>query len=127
MFDRTFYELTEFGGHPVDKLMPFVWEKDRSKSFETFKECYELTKQINHSEFKTFKYKTEQNRRERNGEIQEDIKMDDLLALLKLEDKFNCSGMCRAALFYFDKNINTNIYPHETCLHHVKQFIGDKG
>lgn len=44
---------------------------------------------------------------------------------LKLEDTYNCSGMCKPALFYFGKDLDQGP-PKETCLAHFKNLISDE-
>ena len=46
---------------------------------------------------------------------------------LEIEDQFSCSGVCRASLFYYGKNINESAVPNQTCFHHVKAYLMENG
>jgi len=35
--------------------------------------------------------------------------------------------MCRPSLFYFTLPISEYAFPHETCLHHIKNYIHENG
>ena len=41
------------------------------------------------------------------------------------EKAFECSGMCRPALFYFDMKISEHNPPRKTCFIPIKNFILD--
>ena len=51
----------------------------------------------------------------------------DLELYSKVEEVFQCSGMCKSSLFYFSQDMSTHAYPKETCLHRIKTFIHDNG
>ena len=77
-------------------------------------ECYENTeKKVFFEENKKTKFKSKE--------------MKDLMKFLSIEDRFDCSGMCRPSLFYFSKNINKFAYPQETCLNEIKQYLQESG
>lgn len=44
-----------------------------------------------------------------------------------MEDEFQCSGMCRASLFYFGRNITDSGMPMKSCLHDVKTYMMENG
>ena len=53
--------------------------------------------------------------------------VEEIKGFLEIEDAFNCSGMCREALFYFGRDMNEVGPPKETCLHHVKKHMMENG
>lgn len=53
------------------------------------------------------------------------VELLDLLQLdmyQEIEDRYDCSGMCRPSLFYFGLSID-NGYPRETCLMEFKEYL----
>lgn len=98
---------------------PFVWSIDRSKSYESFMECYkdyEAKKKAGNDAidleelFSTKTYVDEKDRRNGNGYTMPE-RIEDLEIYLGIEDMFDCSGMCRPSLFYFGKNITEDAFP----------------
>ena len=48
--------------------------------------------------------------------------IQDIDFYLEIEDRFNCSGMCKPSLFYFTRDLAEGP-PVDTCLVHMKQFL----
>ena len=114
-----------------------IWDTDRSKSFESFLECYiawkanarhdpEVEKYFDKM-FTSRKFSNEKDRRKRRGPPPIKTDMLTLGSLMIMEDEFDCSGMCRASLFYFSKNITTSAMPKQSCLHEVKKYMMENG
>lgn len=137
-FDRTLLNKTDlFANNKYRRngaggdLIPFVWSTERSKSFESFYECYESwhekaknDKTINLNEmFSTYEFTEEHERRNRDGGRRRNPVMRQLGWYINLEDELECSGMCRPALFYFGRNITKDGYPPDTCLHKLKKYM----
>lgn len=40
-----------------------------------------------------------------------------------IEDKYDCSGMCKPALFYFSSNINSYVKPEKACLEEIRYHV----
>jgi len=53
--------------------------------------------------------------------------IEEIRGFLEIEDSFQCSGMCREAMFYFGLDMNTAGVPKETCLHHAKKYMMENG
>ena len=50
------------------------------------------------------------------------LDLSGVVSYQEIEDKFQCSGMCRPSLFYFGVSINEG-YPDETCLMQFKEYL----
>ena len=50
--------------------------------------------------------------------------MKELEVFQILEDDFNCSGMCKRGLFYFNNPLHYGP-PKDTCLHHFKRALAE--
>lgn len=108
---------------------PFKWEKDRSRSYESFWECYEATAKMAESDSSIdlealFKPPPVAGR---EGQGMDSQAVADIKVYLDMEDQFKCSGMCRKSLFYFGRSITEHGFPEETCLHHARKYMMENG
>jgi len=116
-------------------LIPFRWESDRSKSYESFWECYQAWHEKAREDssidldklFPTKIYDSERGRRRRRGGNRMKAKIRDLKMIVGMEDELGCSGMCRPSLFYFGRNITESGYPKDTCLHQMRKYMMENG
>ena len=46
----------------------------------------------------------------------------ELWFIAAIEEEFNCSGVCKPALFYWERNIYSG-YPEETCAVHMIDYV----
>jgi hypothetical protein len=62
---------------------------------------------------------------ENNSDIPKGKAIDTGIKILKyFEQKYECSGVCEPALFYYSLNLNKGI-PSTTCLSYMKEEVGD--
>jgi hypothetical protein len=81
----------------ISPFIPFVWTTDKNKGFNSFKECMDTTNvKLEKSMEKTGHY----------------------------EEKYDCVGLCRPALFYYSKPLKNGI-PKKTCSNFVRNVIRD--
>jgi hypothetical protein len=106
-----------------------VWSTDRTKSFESFEECLahwedkaESNSTINLKEM--FKFEFPDVRDEKKGPYEYAHDLQHIEQYSHIEDLFECSGMCRPALFYFGRPI-TEGYPEKTCLTELKEYLDE--
>ena len=93
--------------------IPFKWEQDRTKSYESFWECYHMYEKMAESDstidldekFQVPEDPKHKGGKGRKGKGKNRRLMKDIKVYLEMEDQFNCSGMCRKSLFYFGRNI----------------------
>ena len=116
-------------------MIPFTWETDRSKSYESFWECYQAWEKKAEEDpsidlgtvFPTKIYDSEGGRRHRRGGRGQRTRVRDIRMIVGLEDELKCSGMCRPSLFYFGRNITEDGYPKDTCLHQLRKYMLENG
>jgi len=115
------------------RYKPLVFENyDRSKGFESFKECFDhwIAKkgQDDSIDLKnTFKIDFLPNKEDFKENSKWVIGLDqtqdeyveeylEFTFLGYVENRFQCSGMCTPSLFYFNRNISEFAIPRNTCL-----------
>ena len=95
----------------------FEWSFDKETSFESFNQCYD-----------SWKSKAQKDSTIKFDELfytDSILRGSSLLSFYtQAENIFECSGMCRPALFYHTLPI-TEGYPKQTCLQEMKQFVDD--
>jgi len=97
----------------------FEWSFDRENSFESFDECY-----------LSYASKAQDDPSiDLNELFKSRVRMLGSFPLAfytKMEEMFQCSGMCRPALFYHSLPVSEG-YPVQTCVQEYKEFIDDGG
>jgi len=122
----------QFSARDRKGYKPFVWSNDKSKSFLSFEECFESWQEKAENDpkidlKKMFNLKVDMPNLRRRRSVHQAISADLLQIEMyaEIEDMFDCSGMCRPALFYFGRSINDG-YPLETCLMSLKEYLDNE-
>jgi hypothetical protein len=91
----------------------FVWSNDRNSSFDSFEDCLaswedKAAKDPSIDLQKVFKFEVPDARDRNKMESMEEYRHDAMNIELysHIEDQFECSGMCKPALFYFGRPIS---------------------
>jgi hypothetical protein len=109
-------------------LKPLIWTSDTEKGFESFDQCFDswlskATEDPNIDIYEKFKFPQikDPNWKPHMSEILKSAQiMKEMRSFMYLEDMYNCSGMCKESLFFFQKSVNSG-FPTKTCLHKVKK------
>lgn len=128
---RIFSQNTKDYYNLTDEWPLFNWSTDRAKSFESFEECLShwedkaaADSSINLKEIFKFEFPDvrDSEKMESYYEYGHDLKHIEQYS--HIEDLFECSGMCRPALFYFGRPISEG-YPEKTCLAELKEYLDE--
>ena len=109
----------------------FVWSIDRNNSYTNFAECVSdweekaaLNSTIDLKEIFKFEVPDERDNKKRESYSEYANDLMHIEQYAHIEDLFQCSGMCKPALFYYGLNISEG-YPDKTCLAELHEYLAD--
>jgi len=119
--NRTMKNKTEY--------IPMVFSKNEAESFKSFADCFNTYKANDEGDINEFSrefdldYITTNRSDVIRHAMRNELEVLNLDLFSKIEEEYDCSGMCESALFYYSKSTSEGI-PNDTCLKHLKNNLG---